>query len=50
MDLREKRLEAYHGPEGGEYRHMDYYRSGSVSPKAFPGASVDLDALRFAGS
>jgi len=45
LDLQEKRLEVYHGPERGEYRHVDYYRSGLVSPKAFPDLSVDLEAL-----
>jgi Uma2 family endonuclease len=45
LDLIEKRLEVYHGPEGGEYRHVDYYRSGTVCPKAFPDLAVDLESL-----
>jgi Uma2 family endonuclease len=45
LDLPEKRLEVYHGPEGGEYRHVDYYRSGKVCPKAFPDLAIDPKAL-----
>lgn len=50
VDLGKMRLEVYHGPEGGEYRHVDYYRSGTVSPKAFTDLALDLDALGFAAS
>jgi len=50
VDLQEMRLEVYSGPQDGEYRHVDFYRSGTVSPKAFPDVSVDLDALGFVGS
>ena len=47
LDLRETRLEAYHGPEGGEYRHVDFYRTGKVSPKALSDVSLELGALGF---
>ena len=47
VDLAKMRLEAYHGPEGGEYRHVDYYRSGTVSPKAFADLKLALEALGF---
>lgn len=36
-------------PRGGEYRHVDSYRCGTVSPKAFSDLSVSLRALGFAG-
>lgn len=49
VDLLTMRLEVYHGPEAGEYRHVDYYRSGTVSPKAFSDLAVNLRALGFAG-
>lgn len=45
LDLQEERLEVYHGPEGGEYLHVDFHRSGQVSPKAFPDLSLDLSAI-----
>jgi Uma2 family endonuclease len=48
LDLPEKRLEVYYGPEAGEYRHVDYYRSGTVSPKGFPDLVVDLAGLGWA--
>ncbi len=47
LDLQEARLEVYHGPEGGEYRHVDYYRTGSVSPIALAHVSLDLTAIGF---
>ena len=47
LDLQEARLEAHHGPEGGEYRHVDYYRSGAVSPTTLAVVSLDLDAIGF---
>ncbi len=50
VDLAEMRLEVYHGPEGGEYRHVDYYRSGTVSPTAFADVAVELEVLGFARS
>lgn len=49
VDLAARRLEVYHGPEAGEYRHADYYRSGNVSPKAFSHMVVDLRVIGFAG-
>lgn len=45
LDLQQKRLEVYHGPEESGYRHVDYYRSGSVSPRSFPDVSIDLERL-----
>ncbi len=42
IDLNEKRLEVYSGPERGEYRHVDFYRSGAISPRAFPDIVVEL--------
>lgn len=45
IDLKEGRLEVYSGSERGEYRHVDYYRSGQVSPKAFPEGVVELREL-----
>lgn len=45
LDLQQKRLEVYHGPEESGYRHVDYYRSGSVSPRSFPDGSIDLERL-----
>ena len=45
IDLKEKRLEVYSGPERGEYRHVDYYRSGQVSPKCFTEVVVELHEL-----
>ncbi len=45
FDLPEKRLDVYHGPEAGEYRHVDYYRAGAARPKAFPEVAVDLGSL-----
>jgi len=47
LDLQEERLEVYHGPEGGEYRHVDFYRTGLVSLKAFSEFSLDLSAIGF---
>jgi len=42
LNLPEKRLEVYHGPCRGEYRHLDYYREGTVAPKALPHAAIEL--------
>jgi Uma2 family endonuclease len=45
IDLEQKRLEVYHGPKAGEYRHVDIYRKEQVSPKDFPDLKVDLNEL-----
>ncbi len=47
IDLKERRLEVYHGPVQGEYQHVDYYRSGQVSPKGFPDIVVELREFGF---
>jgi Uma2 family endonuclease len=45
IDLGSGRQEAYHGPENGEYRHADYYRSGTIRPKQLSGVDISIDAL-----
>ncbi len=47
VDLEEMRLEVYYGPQGTDYSHVDFYRSGVVAPKAFVDVAVDLGALVF---
>jgi Uma2 family endonuclease len=44
-DLEQKRMEVYHGPKAGEYRHIDIYRKERVSPKGFPNLKVNLNEL-----
>jgi Uma2 family endonuclease len=45
IDLEQKRLEVYHGPKAGEYRHVDIYRKEQVSPKGLPDVKIDLNEL-----
>ena len=47
VDLEEMRLEVYYGPQGTDYSHVDFYRSGVVAPKAFVDVAVDLGGLVF---
>jgi Uma2 family endonuclease len=45
FDLPEQRFDVYHGPQAGEYRHVDHYRAGAARPKAFPDVGVDFGSL-----
>lgn len=45
LDLEQKRLEVYHSPKEGEYQHVDFYRSGQVTLRAFPSVAIDLNAV-----
>ncbi len=45
VDLEEGRLEVHNGPETGEYRHVDYHRSGEVAPLAFPDMKISMVSL-----
>jgi len=45
LDLQEKRLEVCHEPENGEYRHVDYYRKGSVPLRWLTDVAIDLTDL-----
>lgn len=45
IDLERQSTEGYHGPEAGEYRHVDHYGTEMVSPQEFPDLKVDLEKL-----
>ena len=45
IDLEQKRMEVYHKPVAGEYRHVDIYRKEQVSPKSFPDFKINLNEL-----
>ena len=45
MDLERQRTEVYHGPQAGEFRHVDHYRKETVAPKEFPDLKVNLNKL-----
>ena len=45
VDLEEQRIEAYHHPQGGEYRHVDVHRTGRLVAQHIAELSVALDTL-----
>lgn len=45
VSLKEKCLEAYHGPAGDEYQYVDFYREGLVPLQSLPDVVINLDGF-----
>lgn len=45
VDLQQRRLESYRQPEQGEYRQVNFFSKGSVSPEQLAGITIGLGEL-----
>lgn len=45
INLQQRRLEVYSGPEAGKYQQADFYQEGEVSSRAFPDLKLPLADL-----
>ncbi len=46
VDLQSDRLRVFHGPEAGEYRHIEVFaRGATVSPQSFPELQLSVDEI-----
>lgn len=46
VDLQSDRLRVFHGPDAGEYRHIELFaRGATVSPQSFPELQLSVDEI-----